>query len=132
MVASSAAGPFSASQEGPVAFNPPLSVTPVAGQPLTVSVEARATFANEGGLPCVVVPFPVVNGNPMLFGELSALVSPGGISQFPNGITVSENSFPVGLTAPGVPQTIGLYVINQGNCTPASTVQVSVVVTQAK
>ena len=125
-------GPLSGQPGRAGGIQPAAERDSVAGQPLTVSVEARATFANEGGLPCVVVPFPVVNGNPMLFGELSALVSPGGISQFPNGITVSENSFPVGLTAPGVPQTISLYVINQGNCTPASTVQVSVVVTQAK
>ena len=134
VVATATAGPFSASQEGPIAFNPPLTVTPVAGQLLTLNLESRGTVAASGVGPCVVLPFPVVNGNPLIAGELLEVVSPGAlpIPGLSGGFPVGAASFPVGLTQPGVPQSIGLFAISEGGCTPGSTVQVAAVITQAK
>jgi hypothetical protein len=134
VVASATAGPVSANQEGPVSFNPPLTVTPSAGEVLTVNLEVRGTLAASGMTPCVVAPFPVINGSPQLAGELLALTSPGAIFLFaPNGIPVAATSFPVGLTQSGVPQSISLNVISGGGgCTPDSTFQASAVVTRVK
>jgi hypothetical protein len=132
VIASSATASIPASMEGQVSFNPPLTVTAVAGQPLAVHMEARGTVAPSGMTPCLVVPVPVLNGSPMLIGVLLELLGGPAIPPFPNGVPVGDVSFPVGLTQPGVPQTIGLYVISGGGCTPNSAFQVSAVVTQAK
>ncbi len=134
VVASATAGPFPAGQEGPIAFNPPLTATPVAGQLLTLNLESRGTVAASGMGPCVVIPLPIVNGNPILAGELLEVVSAGAlpIPGFSGGFPVGSTRFPVGMTQPGVPQSIGLFVVSEGGCTPGSTVQVSASLTQAK
>jgi hypothetical protein len=135
VVASSSTATIPASQGGLVAFNPPLSVTPVAGQPLTVHLEARGSLAPTGMGPCLVVPAPVVNGSPRLIGLLLAIASGSPIPGFPNGAPAGDIEFPIGLTQPGVSQNISLFAIEEageGTCTPNSTFQVSAVVTQAK
>jgi hypothetical protein len=138
VIASSTGGPVPANQEGPVniPLNPPLTVTPVAGQPLTVNVEARGTLSPAGGSSCEALVLPSVNGNPLLIGELAVLESPDNPPSppFPNGIPVADVSFPVGLSQPGAPQSIGLQLIgDESDCTASSRVdQVSVVVTQGK
>ena len=134
VVASSSTATIPATQESPVAFSPPLSATPVAGQPLTLHLEAHGSLASsEPKQPCVLLPIPVVNGNPMLTGLLLELAGGVTIPPFPNGIPVSDASFPIGLTQPGVPQNISIVVISLlGNCTPGSTLQVSAIITQAK
>ena len=50
VIASATAGPVSAKQDGPVdvPLNPPLTVTPVAGQLITVNIEARGTLVQSG------------------------------------------------------------------------------------
>ena len=137
VIATATGGPISATQDlATIPLNPPLAVTPVAGQPLTVSLEARATLIPLGTSPCEVAPIPTVNGNPLLVGELALLESPDNPPEppFPNGIPVSGASFPLGLTQPGVAQNIGLQLLGGGeDCAPGSRVdQVAVVVTQAK
>jgi hypothetical protein len=138
VIASATGGPVAADQDGPVGIplNPPLTVTPIAGQPLTVSLEARATLVGKEGETCNAVTLPTVNGNPLLVGELAELESPDSppSQPFPNGIPVADLSFPVGLTQPGMPQSIGLQLLGDGeDCAAGSRVdQVIVVVTQAK
>jgi hypothetical protein len=134
VIASSSIGPMAAPSEAMASFNPPLTVTPVAGQLTTVHLEARGSLTATGMTPCVVVPFPVVNGNLSVVGELLELIAPGVpiVPGFENGIPAASTEFPVGLTQPGTPQTIGIFMITEGSCTPNSTVQVSAVVTEQK
>jgi hypothetical protein len=134
VIASAAAGPVPANQEGPFAFNSPLTVTPVAGQPLTLHLEAQGTLVSKEGKSCVVLPLAVVNGSPLGFGEILALVAPG-TPLGPlgsGGIPRSGASFPIGLTQPGVPQSVSMFMLSGGDCTPDSTIRVSALVTQAK
>lgn len=137
VIASVTGGPVAANQAGPVnlPLSAPLSLTPVAGQPITVDLEARATLAQKGASSCTVVLFPVVNGNPLLIGELFVLQSPDipPSPPFPNGFPRADITFPVGLTQPGIPQNITLEMLGSTECTSASTVdQVAIVAMQAK
>ena len=138
VVASATGGPVPVNQDfATVPLNPPLTVTPVAGQPLTVSLEVRGTLTPAASDTCQVIPIPVVNGNPMLVGASAALSSPDNPPQqpFPNGIPVSSVSFPLGISQPGVAQSIGVQLLTESteDCGAGSRVdQVAVVVTQAK
>jgi hypothetical protein len=135
VVASSSTAIIPATQEGPVAFNPPLSATASPGQLLTLHLESHGTLNSvEPKKPCVVIPVPVVNGNPMLVGILLQLAGGVTIPLFANGVPVSDVSFPIGLTQPGVPQNVSILAVAEGptNCTSTSTFQVSGVITQAK
>ncbi len=138
VIATSSAGPLSippAEAFTPIPLNPPLSVTPVAGQPLSVSIEAHGTIVQEGGLFCEVFLFPAVNGNTLLIGELLALASaiPVPESPFPNGVSAAGVTFPLGNTQPGVAQSVTLQVAHEGNCGGASRIdQITAIVTQAK
>jgi hypothetical protein len=134
VIASASTGSIPASQNGPVAFNPPLTVTPVAGQPLMVHFESRGALAGSGMEPCEVIPFPVMNGSPMAAGELLLLISPGALPEpfGTAGVSSSGILVPIGLTQPGVPQSVTAFVVSAGACTPDSTLQISAVVTQAK
>ena len=137
VIATATGGPIPVNLEtAPLPLNPPLSVTPTAGQPLTVNLEARGTLIGTPGNTCQAAAIPLVNGNPMLIGELGLLQSPDDPPEppFPNGIPVGRVSFPIGLTQPGVAQSIGVQVLG-GNtdCTAGSRIdQVAVVITQAK
>jgi predicted permease len=137
VIASSTAGPLPANQKSSttVSFNPPLTVTPAPGQPLTVNIEARGTLSQPGEEGCSVIILPTVNGNPMVIGEVLSLQSPDNPPEafFPNGIPVASISFPVGLAQPGVAQSIGATVVGDEDCTAGSRVdQIAVVVTQEK
>ena len=118
VVASATGGPVPADQDNPVniPLNPPISLTPVAGQPLIVSVEVRGTVvASNAEDTCEAVVVPVLNGNPLLIGEVFGLVSPSATPKppFGNGTQVAGGRFPVGLTEPGVPQSIQLSVVGR-------------------
>ncbi len=138
VIASATAGPVPVTQDGPVPapLNPPLSPIPTAGQTLTVNIETRATLSPKEENSCEAAALPTVNGSPLLVGELALVESPQNPPEqpFPNGIPVSSVSFPVGMTQPGVPQSIGLEVIgDEEDCAPGSRIdQVAVVVTQEK
>jgi hypothetical protein len=137
VVASSTAGPLPANQNSltTVSFNPPLTVTPVAGQPLTVNFEARGTLSQPAEEDCGVEILPTVNGNPLIVGELLSLQSPDIPPEpiFPNGVPVASISFPVGLAQPGVAQSIGAVMVGDEDCTAGSRVdQIVAVVTQEK
>ena len=138
VIASATAGPISARQEGfvNVPLSAPLTLTPVAGQPITVDIEARGTLAQTGVNPCVVRVLPIINGNPLMATAVLVLQSPGNPPEppFTNGIPQADLAFPLGLTQPGKPLDITLGMFgNATECTPASTLdQVAIAVTQAK
>jgi hypothetical protein len=138
VIGSVSGGPVSAKQDGPVnPLNAPLTITPVAGQPITVSMEARATLTQIGMNSCVVIIRPVVNGNALGIGEGgSLLVSPDNPPNevFPNGIPQIDVAFPLGLTHPGQTLNVTVQIFGgETECTAGSTVdQVSLVATQLK
>ncbi len=116
VVASASAGPIpAASQEGSIPLNPPLTVVPTPGQPLTLAVEVRGTLTPKGSSACELVLAPEVNGNLIATGEFAILASPSAPPQpgFPNGFPVAAVSFPIGLTQPGVPQTITIRLLKE-------------------
>ncbi len=115
-------------------ISPPIAVTPVAGQPLLVSVEARGTLIKSGGGSCSIIVFPVVNGSPLLSGELVQLSAPTGAPLFPGGVPVGAMTFPLGVAQPGVPQNVSLLSFSTSSgCAAGSRIdQVAVVVTEEK
>ena len=137
VIASATAGPVSATQETltDLPLTSPITVTPTAGQPLTIDIEARATLTQSGASECSVTVLPVINGNPLLIGELLSVRAPDIPPEptLPNGFPTAAVTFPVGLTQPGRPQTLTLKVIGDADCTAASKLdQVAIAVTQAK
>jgi hypothetical protein len=138
VVASATGGPIAANQDGPVniPLNPPINVTPTAGQPLTLNIEARGTLVPTGAENCRAAFIPVINGAPRLAFEVLSIFSPDNPPEppFPNGVPVGAISFPIGLTQSGAAQSVGVQMIGDDeDCKPESRVdQVAVVVTQAK
>lgn len=138
VVASATAGPVPVNQETPVdvPLNPPLTLTPVAGQVLSVHLEARGTLTRSGNEQCLAFVIPVINGLPALVGENLLLVAPDEEAGplFAQGIPRMAATFPLGLTTPGQPQSLTILVMGDGNdCTATSAIdQIAVVVTQMK
>jgi hypothetical protein len=138
VIASATAGPIAANQNTRVniPLNPPLTVTAAPGQPLTVNIETRGTLIKSGSGNCEVAALPTVNGNPLFVGDLATIEAPNNppTQPFPNGVPVASQSFPVGLTQPGTPQSIGLVLLgDEERCAAGSRIdQVAVVVTQEK
>jgi hypothetical protein len=141
VVGTATAGPF---PPGPEAFvdvplNPALTVTPVAGQLIFVSIEVRATLvaAEPEKKSCVVSLLPFLNGVYIAAGESLFLVAPAAKPPSdptaPDGVSRSAATLPVGITEPGKPQSFTLKMRRSGACTPTSTIdQVGVVATQLK
>ena len=91
--------------------------------------------ATEAGKTCAVFLLPIVNGNPRGVGESLVVVAPGAPlgPLGSGGIPRAGAEFPIGLTQPGVPQSITMFAVTEAeNCTADSTIQVSAVVTQEK
>ena len=137
VIASATAGPVAANEAGfhTLALSNPISVTPTAGQPLTLNLEARASLTSNPGKNCAVVPLISVNGSPAGFSELLVLLAPPVPTNpiFPNGIPVSDLSMPLGLSQPGQAQNVTLGYAGSNECTAASKLdQVAVVITRQK
>jgi hypothetical protein len=136
VIGSATGGPLPI-QDGPVEvpLNPPLTVTPVAGQPITLNIEARGSLTRSGAEQCLVFLLPTVNGTPLAVGEslILAAAEPGN-PLIDKGLPRATASFPLGLTSPGEPLAIGLQAIGDASdCTPSSQIdQVAVVTTQLK
>jgi hypothetical protein len=138
LVASASGGPVAANGVPPV--NVPLSgtvtFTPVAGIVNFLSVEAKG--ANLGRIdpakPCAPQVVPFVDGSRWEFAE--GTLSPRAFTPTPaepSGLVpVTGATGPLGLTSPGVAQTVTVQVLGDPNCTAGSTVTVAVAVTQAK
>ena len=136
VVASASAGPVAANQATPtdLPLSNPINVTSEAGQVLTVEAEMRSTLAQAAASQCLPAALPVVNGNPKLAAVmLTSAPSVPPEPEAPHGIPVADVRFPLGLTQPGVAQSITLKLIGDADCTAASKVdQVSIVVTRVK
>jgi hypothetical protein len=137
VIASATAGPIRADQNEPVdvPLNPPMTLTAVAGQPITVNMEARGTLAQSATNSCAAYILARANGDPLLIGELFVLLAPSDPPNpaIPNGIPRAGLSVPVGLTEPGKPQNITVQVFGDPDCTSGSTVdQIAIVATQVK
>ncbi|HXF31245.1 MAG TPA: hypothetical protein VN522_06960 [Solirubrobacterales bacterium] len=118
----------------PVAFSAPLSFTPAAGSVYMLSVEARGTnLARTGTETCRVTVVPLVNGAE--WGTATPLVlsafEPTG--EAPSGVVPAAGlTSPIGLTAPGVTQTIGAKLIGGPRCAATGSATVAVAITQLK
>jgi hypothetical protein len=138
LVTSATGGPVAAN--GVPAVNVPLgnavAFTPVDGVANLLSVEAKG--ANLGRVdpakPCEPRVVPFVNGSRWQADEKAlALRSFTPTASDPTGLVpVAGATGPIGLTSPGVAQTVTVQVLGDPNCTAGSTVSVGVAVTQAK
>ncbi len=137
LVLSAFGGPVPASQTEPISV--PLSgtttFTPVAGVLDQLSVEARGdNLGRVGAEPCEPQIVPYVNGSEwdIAEGRLRLAAFEPTAAQ-PTGLQpLTAGSGPVGLTSPGVTQTIAVRVRGDADCSAASTVSVAIAVTQAK
>ena len=113
-----------------------VSFTPVAGVANFLSVEARGTDLGrvDPAKPCEPQVIPLVNGSRWRFGGANfSLRSITPTAAEPTGlIPVAGATGPIGLTSPGIAQTVTVQVLGDVNCTAGATVSVAVAVTQAK
>jgi hypothetical protein len=138
LIASATSAPTAANGAAPI--NVPLSgtasFTPVAGTANFLSVEAKGT--NLGRVDptkaCEPRVVPFVNGSRWQADEKAlALRSFAPTAAEPTGlVAVTGATGPLGLTSPGVAQTVTVQVAGDANCVAGSTVTVAVAVTQAK
>jgi hypothetical protein len=137
LIATAGGGPVSAS--GVAAVDVPLSgtttFTPAAGTVAFLSVEAKGeNLARAGTEDCEPRVVPFVNGSEwdVAEGTLRLRAFTPTAAQPTGQIPVTGGTGPIGLTSPGVAQTVSAKVLGDPNCTSGSTVSVAIAVTQAK
>jgi hypothetical protein len=130
-------GPVAA--DGSAAVGIPLSgtttFTPASGTVAFLSVEAKASnLAQAGPAPCEPRVIPFVNGSQWDVAEGALrLRAFGPTPEQPTGLVpVRGITGPIGLTSPGVAQTVTVKVVGDPACAPGSAVSVGIAVTQAK
>jgi hypothetical protein len=118
----------------PVSFSAPLSFTPAAGSVYMLSVEARSTnLARSGTEQCRVTIVPLVNGAEWNANTPLVLSAFEPTAEAPTGtVPAAGQTSPIGLTAPGVTETIGARLVGSARCAPTSTATVAVAITQLK
>jgi hypothetical protein len=137
LLLSASGGPVPASAGEPISV--PLSgtttFTPVAGTLDLLSVEARGSNLGRSGIEsCEPAVVPYVNGSEWRVAEgLLSVAAFEPTPAQPTGLRpMTSGTGPIGLTSPGVTQTIAVKVFGDKDCTAASTVSVAIAVTQAK
>lgn len=138
LIASATSAPTAANSA--TAVNVPLSgtagVTPVAGTANFLSVEARGTDLGRVDPTKVCEPrvVPFVNGSRWQADEKAlALRAFAPTAAEPTGLIAATGATgPLGLTSPGVAQTVSIQLVGDANCVAGSTVTVAIAVTQAK
>jgi hypothetical protein len=137
LIASAAGGPVAANGATPV--NVPLSgavtFTPVAGVVNFLSVEAKAAGLGrvDPAKECKPQVVPFVNGSRWQGGGVPTPRAFEATAAEPSGLVpVASTTGPLGLTSPGVPQTVSIQVLGDPNCTAGSVVSVAIAVTQVK
>jgi hypothetical protein len=137
LIASASSGAVAATGAAPVdiALSGPVTFTPAAGSVDLLSVEARGTgLARVGAEPCAPRVVPFVNGSAWDLAATALTLSafPPTASEPTGQRPLAGVTGPVGLTSPGVSQTVTVKVIGDPGCAPGGTVAVAVAVTQAK
>lgn len=137
LVASAASGPVPASTSDPITvpLSAPVSFTPAAGTLDLLSVEAKgANLARVGAEPCEPRVVPFVNGSAWSVAATALTLSafPPTANEPTGQRPVAGVTGPVGLTSPGVSQTVAIKVIGDPGCASGATISVAVAVTQAK
>ncbi|HET6999099.1 MAG TPA: hypothetical protein VFI03_10970 [Solirubrobacterales bacterium] len=137
LLASASGGPVAANGAAPVVV--PLAgaatFTPAPGTVAFLSVEAKGNdLARAGEKDCEPRIAPFVNGSQWDVAEgVLKLRAFAPTAEQPTGLVpVSGETGPIGLTSPGVAQTVSIHVIGDPNCSAASTVSVGIAVTQVK
>jgi hypothetical protein len=136
LVASASGGPVAANGTAAVSvpLNGAVSFTPAAGVVDLLSVEAKGTDLGrvDPTKECKPQLVPFVNGSRWGGGALTLRAFTPTAAE-PTGLAaVAGATGPLGLTSPGVAQTVTVQVVGDPNCTAGSTVSVGVAVTQAK
>jgi hypothetical protein len=109
--------------------------TPATGVAYFLSVEARGNdLARVGEKDCEPRVVPFVNGSAWTVAESAMrLRAFAPTAEQPTGLVpVIGTTGPIGLTSPGITQTISAKVFGDPQCTAGSTVTVAIAVTQAK
>lgn len=108
--------------------------TPQAGSIYFLSVEVKGDIARAGTEACTPQVEPFVNGNAWEVAEgfLEVRSFAPTVNDPSGSRPVSGESGIIGLTSPGVPQTITAKVFGDKDCTPTSTVSVALAITQLK
>ncbi len=137
LIGTASGGPVPAN--GTKALDVPLAGTtsfaPAAGSVAFLSVEARGVnIGRVGEELCEPRVLPFVNGSQWGGRERElALRAFAPTPEQPTGlISVSGETGPIGLTSPGVTQTVAVKVLGDPNCTPSSAISVGIAVTQEK
>lgn len=118
-----------------VSLSGTVTFTPSAGTAYFLSVEAKGNdLARAKTEACEVRIVPLVNGSrwdtALGFLALSAFEP---TPNDPTGVVpLSSATGPIGLTSPGVSQTVGVKVFGSADCAANSTVSVGIAITQAK
>ena len=137
LVAAATGGAVPASSATPIAvpLSSPVTFTPSPGSLDLLSVEARgANLARVGAEPCAPRVLPFVNGSAWaLPADALTLSAFPATANEPTGVRPTAGvTGPVGITSPGVSQTVSVKVIGDPGCVPGATISVAVAVTQAK
>jgi hypothetical protein len=130
---------------GPVAANIPTTATaipltgtttftPQAGSVYLLSVEAKGNLARTGAESCTPEVIPFVNGNrwDVAEGALEVRAFAPTANEPSGSRPVSGETGLLGLTSPGLAQTISAKVVGDVDCTANSTVSVALAITQLK
>lgn len=128
-IAANDAAPLIAPLAGVTAF------TPATGVAYFLSVEAKGNdLARVGEKDCEPLIVPFVNGSAWTVLESALrLRAFAPTAEQPTGLVpVTGSTGPIGLTSPGITQTISAKVFGDPQCAASSTVTVAIAVTQAK
>jgi hypothetical protein len=137
LLATAGGGPVAANGATAVVvpLNGTTTFTPASGTAAFLSVEAKGSnLARTGEKDCEPLVLPFVNGSQWdVAGGVLKLRAFALTAEQPTGLVpVSGETGPIGLTSPGVSQTVSVRVLGDPNCTASSTVSVAIAVTQAK
>jgi hypothetical protein len=137
LIASAASAPVAATGVAPL-IAPLTGVTtfaPATGVAYFLSVEAKGNdLARVGEKDCEPLVVPFVNGSAWTVPESALrLRAFAPTAEQPTGLVpVTGNTGPIGLTSPGITQTVSAKVFGDPRCAAGSTVTVAIAVTQAK
>lgn len=136
VIATASGGPVAANSAtvAEIPLTGTTTFTPQAGTVDLLNVEVSGNLARTGAESCEPTVRPYVNGNAFEVAEGFLQVrafTP--TANDPTGLRpVTSETGPLGLTSPGLAQTISAKVIGDPNCTANSTVSIAIAVTQAK